>query len=182
MLEKRKRPGVALGEPRPPSCLYGVFFYNFLILPFILFSVIVPGLWKRATLARKGRAAPPKKPPRGPSRPKRTVFEEAPVGAPEKSSGVGIVQAEYGLELGQGEVRRVAVLDDHDLQRIALIRRVGRVNRGDVASEPRSRVREVLHVPAADERLGTNFDFYQGAIGRSKDQGRAGGRNVYYGV
>ena len=63
----------------------------------------------------------------------------------------------YGLEFGQGEVHRVIVLEDHGVQRPALSRRLGRVDLGDFASEPRSRVREVSRGPAADERLGIAF-------------------------
>ena len=57
------------------------------------------------------------------------LFEEAPVGAPEKLSGVGIRRAEYELEFGLGEIRRAAVLEGQSVQRLALVRRVGYVSR-----------------------------------------------------
>ena len=59
-------------------------------------------------------------------------------------------RGEYGLEFGQGEVRRIAVLEGHGVQRFAL-GRAGRVGRGEVASVSRFRVREVHHDPAVDE-------------------------------
>ena len=41
------------------------------------------------------------------------LFEEAPVCAPENLPGLGVGRAEYSLKFGQGEVRRVAVLEGH---------------------------------------------------------------------